>query len=127
MKTMHDLKDYVLEHEDLMRLVMDINSWNGSLEDLVYYENDEEFLEMCFENGLQIARAICYGDYHYMDEYVKFNAYGNLVSNSDFGVQQELEENIDEIIEALVDTWYNLYLDPELDEILNELEENGEI
>lgn len=126
--TKQDVKDYVLENVDLMSLVSEMNSWNGALEDLVYMENDEEFFELHFNGrGLELARAITYGDYHYMDEYVKFNAYGNLVSNSDYGVQQELEASIDDIIEELFDSWYNLYLDPELDEMLNELEENGEI
>lgn len=128
MATKQDVKEYVLVHVDLMALVSEINDWNGALEDLVYKENDEEFFELYFSGkGLELARAITYGDYHYMDEYVKFDEYGNLVSNSDFGVQQELEDSIDEIIEELFDNWYHLYLDSELDEMLNELEEDGEI
>ena len=128
MATKQDVKEYVLVHVDLMALVNEMNNWNGALEDLVYMENDEEFFELYFSGkGLELARAITYGDYHYMDEYVKFDAYGNLVSNSDFGVQQELEDSIDEIIEELFDNWYHLYLDSELDEMLNELEEDGEI
>ena len=128
MATKQDVKDYVLNNVDLMSLVSEMNSWNGALEDLVYMENDNEFFDLYFNgNGLELARAITYGDYHYMDDYVKFNAYGNLVSNSEYGVQQELEESIDEIIEELFNNWYNLFLDSELDELLNELEEQGEI
>ena len=39
----------------------------------------------------------------------------------------EFKDSIDEIIEELFDNWYHLYLDSELDEMLNELEEDGEI
>lgn len=46
------------------------------------YENDDEFFETFF-NGKTIdaVRAVCYGEYHYYDTYVKFNAYGNLESS----------------------------------------------
>ena len=121
------VREFLLENEDLFQLVGEINSWNGSLDDMRYYENDEEFFEISFDNGLEIARAITYGDYHYMDEYVKFNAYGNLVSNTEYGVRQEMEENIDEIVEALFDNYQHLWLSDELEELLNELEEQGEI
>lgn len=121
------VREFLLENEDLFQLVGEINSWDGSLDDMRYYENDEEFFEISFNNGLEIARAITYGDYHYMDEYVKFNAYGNLVSNTEYGIRQEMEENIDEIVDALFDNYQHLWLSDELEELLNELEEQGEI
>lgn len=41
--------------------------------------NDEDFLNTFFHNNPDsLARAICYGNYHYTDNYVKFNGYGNL-------------------------------------------------
>lgn len=41
--------------------------------------NDEDFLNTFFHNNPDsLARAICYGNYHYSDNYVKFNGYGNL-------------------------------------------------
>lgn len=47
----------------------------------IYY-NDEDFFEM-FSSGDEIARAIYYGEYKYLDKFVKINDYGNLES-SDF-------------------------------------------
>lgn len=44
------------------------------------YENDEDFFEENFSNADSAVRAVCYGEYHYTDEYVVFNAYGNLES-----------------------------------------------
>jgi len=53
------------------------------------YTNDEEFFEMFFSGagGAEKAvRAAFYGEYRYMDNYVKFNGYGNLESFDYFEV-----------------------------------------
>ena len=69
-KILEKLKDN-LSYEELKDMVYEVNCWNGYLDDLYYYENDEYFFEMMFENKVDEAvRAVCYGDYNYMDEYV---------------------------------------------------------
>ena len=83
-KILEKLKDN-LSYEELKDMVYEVNCWNGYLDDLYYYENDEYFFEMMFENKVDEAvRAVCYGDYNYMDEYVHFNAYGNLDSCNEY-------------------------------------------
>lgn len=43
------------------------------------FTNDEEFMEMFFSSSpMRVAQAVCYGNYHYHHEYVRFNGYGNL-------------------------------------------------
>lgn len=43
------------------------------------YHNDEEFLNTFFSGRINEAvRAVFYGDFRYMDKYVKFDGYGNL-------------------------------------------------
>ena len=42
------------------------------------YENDEYFLDEHFSCPSELARAICYGEYDYTDDYVMFDGYGNL-------------------------------------------------
>ena len=50
-----------------------------------YYVNNEYFFKEMFGDKVDEAvRAVCYGDYNYMDDYVRFNGYGNLDSCSEY-------------------------------------------
>ena len=113
--------EYLKENTDVIRdLVNECNSWDGSLEDYCYYENDEEFFNMFFEGKPDEAvRASYYGDYNYTDDYVQFNAYGNLHSVSEYQLEDELQDGVEEIF----DTWYELYQDNNVDTYYNELKE----
>ena len=82
---MENYYDYIvnylvgLSEEDLIDL------WNNyyceeDMDSYIYY-NDEYFFEEYFTNNVDGAvRAVCYGDYRYMDTFVIFNGYGNLES-----------------------------------------------
>ena len=85
--------------EELQEMLYDCISYDGSFEDLDYRENDEDFFENYFRTKDEVARAICYGDYNYMDDFVRFNAYGNLESASKYQVEEEIENYREEIIE----------------------------
>lgn len=118
---------YLLNNIDVLKdVVNEINSWDGGLEDLVVFENDEYFFDTFFENNpSEAVRATCYGSYLYMDEYVKFNAYGNLESLNDWEYIEMLKDNIDDIIDVLVDEYCNISIPNELEElVVNYLEEN---
>lgn len=123
---MEELKNYILENEDLLEIVREINSYNGGLEWLDYWENDEEFFEVFFDNPMKVARAVCYGSYNYSDEYVKFDAYGNLESCSEYEIDGILKDDIDEIINELIRIYNNLYLDDELVEMIEKYLEEEE-
>lgn len=58
-----------------------------------------------FTSKDEVARAVCYGDYNYMDAYVKFNAYGNLESVNEWEYEKEIQDYKDEIIEAYIDLY----------------------
>lgn len=128
MTNTNTLKDYLLENMNTVKdLVQQINSWNGSLDHLEVYANDEEFFEMMYEGKLMEAvRATQYGDYSYSDDYVRINGYGNLDSCNEYDYLEELKDDINIIIEALLDEWTNLHLDAELEEMLEEMEEEEE-
>ena len=70
------LKEYLLDNTDVMRhIVVELNSWDGSLEDLQVWENDEEFFNTFFYNNpSEVARAISFGDYNYYDDRYEGNA-----------------------------------------------------
>ena len=119
------VKEYLLENEDvLINVVDELNSWNGCLDWLEFWENDGEFFDYNFENKLDVARAICYGYYDYNDDYVKINSLGNVVSYSEDEMVEELKYYIEEIVENLIG--YKDYIcisDGNLEELLSEEEE----
>lgn len=116
------IKEYLLENIDTLKdVVMELNSWNSCLDWLDYYENSEEFFENFFTSKDEVARAICYGDYNYTDEYVHFNAYGNLDSCNVWEYEDELKNYIDEIIDNLTEEKDNITIyDDELKKLLDE-------
>ena len=119
------VKEYLLNNEDvLISVVHELNGWNGCLDWLEFWENDGEFFECVFENKLDVARAICYGDYNYNDDYVRFNGCGNLESFSEYDMIEELKDDIDVIIENLIEYKDNICIsDGNLEELLSEDEE----
>ena len=98
-----------LTNDDLKEMASELNSWNGSLDWLDYYENTEDFFDLWFPNKPDEAvRAALYGDYEYMDDYVRFNAYGNLESCSELEYEKEIEENAEEIIDTYINEIDNM-------------------
>lgn len=113
--------------DQLQSLVSEMNSYNGCLEHLDVMENDEEFFEIHFAgNPLEAVRAAQYGDYKYSDDYVRFDGYANLESFDKWEYENLLKESLDEIVDALMEEHYHLNLDPELEEIFEEEDEDEE-
>ena len=125
---MGKIKEYLLENiEELKGIVRELNSWNGCLDNLNVYENDEDFFNTFFEGKpMEAVRASQYGEYNYTDDYVRFNGYGNLESMSEYEYEEELKENIDDIVEELISNEHNLHLDSEIEELLEEVDEEDE-
>lgn len=109
-----ELKSYLLDDMDvLVDIVNELNGWNNCLSDLDYWENDEYFFDCNFNNKLELARAICYGDYNYNDDYVKINSLGNVVSYSESEMVEELKDNIEDIVENLIEYHNEIVIDDE--------------
>ena len=121
------IREYLLNNEEtLLDVVSELNSWNGCLENLDFWENDEEFFNTFFNNPMEAIRATYYGNYNYNDDYVKFNGYGNIDSYSEYERIEEIKDNIDDIVENLVEYYYNIYINEELENLLLELLEEEE-
>ena len=68
--------------------------------DKMIYSFDEEFFNMAFSNPMDAARAVYFGSIEsWSDEYICFNAYGNLESLSEYDVDGEIEYYLDEIFD----------------------------
>lgn len=85
-------------------LICVINSYDGSLDDIYYYYNDDDFFAMAFgTNVLDAVRAVCYGDYKYSDDYVRFDAYGNLESANLYEVMNMYDLYKNEIADKIIE------------------------
>lgn len=93
-----------LTAETLMLMMQEVNSWDGSLGEYEYYANDDEFFNLFYEGRPRDAvRAAFYGEYHYMDDYVRITDLGNLESTEIWGLEAELIENTEEIAEKYME------------------------
>ena len=118
------------DFDKLTQCIQELNSWNGCLDWLEFYENDDDFFEMFFgDRSLDMLHAMKYGDFDFDDEYVKFNGYDNLDSYSYREVKEEVEDNLDEIVENLIENKDSIdirWIDTEIADLLDELDEEDE-
>lgn len=99
----YKLTDEEISVRDLEYMVRECNSYDGSLEDYCYEINDEDFFNVHFTEPMEAVRAAYFGEYKYSDDYVRFNAYGNLKSVSTWDFEQELKDGTDEIVERYIE------------------------
>lgn len=117
----NEVKEYLLANlDELRQIVSELNSWNGCLEHLEIYENDEYFFDTFFDGRpMEAVRAAHYGDYNYNDDYVRFNGYGNLESFGDYQYEAELKDYVDEIIDNLIENESHVDFSEDLDRLLH--------
>ena len=122
---MEKIREYLLNNEDtLTDVVSELNCYNGCLEYLDFFENDKEFFKAYFNNPMEAIRAICYGDYNYNDDYIRFNGYGNIDSYTKAERDDEIKSCIDEIVDRLIEYYECIEIYDE--ELLSLLEEDEE-
>ena len=122
-----ELKEILINDIELTRdIVQQINSWNGSLDFLEWYENDEEFFDVYFQGRVVDAlQKAYYGNYNFNEAYVKFDNLANFESGNEWDVLDDYENYIDDIIEAMLETRDNIYIESGsmLDDLIVEYEE----
>ena len=121
-----NIKNYLLGHINVIgEIVNEINSLDGSLEFLKYWNNNEEFFNTFFHNKpMDAIRSSFYGSYNYCDKYVKFDGYGNLSSFNVHELEDEYEYYIDDIVDSLLEHYEEIDItDKELIKLIEELNE----
>ena len=112
-----------LSFEELLNLAQDIESYNEALE-VGWRVNDKDFFDCYFDGDtLGAVRAVCYGTYNYSDDYVKFDAYGNLESGSQWDVQEDILLEEDTILDEILENHHNLDVPRDLIDLIEEYEE----
>ena len=126
MNNYEEIKNYLLNHVDeIGDIIIEINSIDGSLDFLEYWNNDEEFFNTFFYNNpTEAVRSSYYGNYNYCDNWVKFDGYGNLKSVDEYGLEKEYKEYINEIVNALLKHYQEIGItDDNLKELIEKYEE----
>lgn len=109
-----------LDPSQLDEMVREVNSYNGHLDDLAVYPNDEEFFNTYFSNDVMMAvRCVSGGDYNYSDEYVQFNAYENLESFT----QEEYEDMLVDYADEIAEEYLKLVEDGDIDDVAEVIDE----
>ena len=93
-------KESIIEVLKEMETETLISIWNEycqeeNMDDYIH-NNDEYFLNEMFEKPADAVKAacFCFGNYSYTDEYVIFNAYGNLVSFDIYDAEKHIDFDI---------------------------------
>lgn len=76
---------------------------------------DDEFFSVYFTDPIDAARATFFGNIkNWMDDYIRFNAYGNLESMTEDDALEEIDNYLEEIFDN-PDTWED-FIDNEEEE-----------
>lgn len=112
---MKNLKSYLLENiNELKSLVSEINGYNGSLDYLEVWENEEYVINELFTSPYEALKSVYYGYYNINDDLIKFNGYDNIESLNECEYEDELKENIDDIVEELLACYIKIFISDEL-------------
>ena len=91
----------------------------GDSDDMLHSFDEEFFDEQFSDNPMEAVRATFFGNIkNWSDEYIRFNAYGNLESVSEYDVDEEIEGYLEEIYKH-ESTWED-YIEEDDDEEDNE-------
>ena len=108
--------------ETLLYMVNEVNSWDGSLENLEYFEMEEFNFIMEGHTPEFIAHRIHFGDFNPTHDYFRFNGYGNIETISDWELERVMEDWADNIVAAYKELSNEGSLDGYL---LDEIEDNN--
>lgn len=116
----------IVNSDMLMDMVNEVNSWDGSLEHLNYIDMDmlEDYLLEV--PAVDIINKVYYGDFNPNDPYFQFNAYANLVSYSEYEVEQELIDYRYEITERFMELYEDGHVETTYQEIYDILDDDIE-
>ena len=111
-----------LDSTELHDICRECNSYDGSLDWLCWEVFDAEFFQIFFADPMEAARATHFGNINWSDNYIRFNAYGNLESIHSLS-DGDFEGYLDDIADAVERLAGKISLPAEVEEILDGEEE----
>ena len=83
----------------LLSMVREVISWDGSLENLEYFEMEEFNIIMEGQNPEFIAHRVYFGNFNPTHDYFRFDGYGNIETISGWELERVMEDWADDIVE----------------------------
>lgn len=114
------LADY--EDKDLLSIYQQANSYDGSFdfvdvfdpEDIYYYMGDSQ------DGYYRLLCAVVFGNVDNVNDYLRFNAYGNLESVNKYELLDDCKNYLDDLADWIIDYWCQIdSLYEEDEELLN--------
>ena len=119
MRNYEEIKNYLLSNEEeLLRVIQEVNCYNGSLPWLECYDNDEYTINELFNSPAEALRSAYFGDYDYNKPYFKFNGYGNIESLDEYDLRNQARNCIDDIINELLEHYQQLCISDKLKNLI---------
>ena len=108
--------------ETLQYMASEVNGWDGSLENLEYYEMDQFNELMSGHDPEFIAHRTFFGNFNPTHDYFRFNGYGNIETISNWELERVMEDWADDIVERYKELSEEGVVDGYL---LDEIEDNN--
>ena len=126
MEKLNKLLD-IVDSDMLMDMTREVNFWDGSLSQFNYISMEDFDEYMGHLSPTEIACEIQYGDFNINEEYFQFNAYDNLVSYTDWEVEEDLEDNKEDIVSRFIELYEDGHVETTYQEIYDILDEEVEV
>ncbi|WP_214525740.1 hypothetical protein [Staphylococcus pseudintermedius] len=110
------------ENHELQYMVQDMCNYDGRLEDLYIYDMNDFNEIMYGQSPLWIATRIFFGKFDPIDEFFKYNGYGNLESLNFYEYGDELQKYRKEIVSNYIE----MVEDGKIEDVNNLLEIESE-
>lgn len=97
--TFEEFKEKYYDLSTSERIAM-YNDWCAETGNESIEHFDESFFDLFFSDRMEVCRATVYGNVDFSDEYIRFNAYGNLESFGESEALDIIENCLEEIFEC---------------------------
>lgn len=87
--------------EQLRLMVMEVNEFDSSLDNLEFFEMEELDDVLTGLEPTEILRMAHFGDFNWNDEYFQINVYGNLDSANSWDIEDYQDEIVDRYNELI--------------------------
>lgn len=96
--------------EETRFMIYEVNSYDNSLDYVTYYDNDESFFDEMYQGSvIEAIRAVCFGNYNFVDNYVKIDGYGNLESCNKWELAMTYDTFAEEIVDTIIELEKSTY------------------
>lgn len=102
------LADY--EDKDLLSFYRQANAYDGSFDfvDVFDPEDIDDYMGDSQDGYYRLLCAVVFGNVDNVNDYLRFNAYGNLESVSEYELQDDCKNYLDDLADWIIDYWWQI-------------------